>query len=591
MNSKEKGITMIALIITIVVLLIITGVSISSLVSEDGVINKATNSKAEKDKSEEKEAVEWAAAQLIGEEDNKAGIIGQNSEDKEKLSQKLKEYIGKKSNQGKQFEFSVLGKGETYSTDLEEVITDGLIIVKFTNSENRYLVDQNGNVYSEEDLNSVIENIDGVKILPTEKIINNEEDFYFQVFTNARIKSVSCDNENIAELKRNSNGKVELTDDGKFYMTSKSIGKTKVKVVTEKGKNATAYITVYQDPKAIELNYQEQVFDLTEGPTTVQLETTILPQTSNHNTGITWSSDNEAVATVDSKGFVTGISNGEAVITVKTENEKTATCKITVGTSPVAISLDKDNAFLDTTGINKSKNVQLNVSYDPITSTFNRDLTWTSSNDRIASVDSNGNVTAVSNGQAVITAKTANGKEASCVIYVETSIQNITLSQNSVNIRQREISGKTVKLTESHTPNSATEKIYWTSSNNDIATVDNNGLVTIKNKGRVTITAQSSSNNAKASCTINIVKLYTLTFDPNGGSVTPTSYELGEGETYTLPTATKDGVTFIGWNYNNETGYEAGSTYTMPANDITLKAEYKSDSSSGGGGGGGGGGC
>ena len=90
MNSKEKGITMIALIITIVVLLIITGVSISSLVSEDGVINKATNSKAEKDKSEEKEAVEWAAAQLIGEEDNKAGIIGQNSEDKEKLSQKLK---------------------------------------------------------------------------------------------------------------------------------------------------------------------------------------------------------------------------------------------------------------------------------------------------------------------------------------------------------------------------------------------------------------------------------------------------------------------------------------------------------------------
>ena len=165
------------------------------------------------------------------------------------------------------------------------------------------------------------------------------------------------------------------------------------------------------------------------------------------------------------------------------------------------------------------------------------------------------------------------------------------MSQNSVNIRQREISGKTVKLTESHTPNSATEKIYWTSSNNDIATVDNNGLVTIKNKGRVTITAQSSSNKAKASCTINIVKLYTLTFDPDGGSVTPTSYELGEGETYTLPTATKDGVTFIGWNYNNETGYEAGSTYTMPANDITLKAEYKSDSSSGGGGGGGGGGC
>ena len=59
---KNKGLTLIALVITIVVLLIISGVTISTLTGDNSIIKNAHNADSEKNRSEEKETVEWAAA-------------------------------------------------------------------------------------------------------------------------------------------------------------------------------------------------------------------------------------------------------------------------------------------------------------------------------------------------------------------------------------------------------------------------------------------------------------------------------------------------------------------------------------------------
>ena len=64
---KEKGITLIALVVTIVVLLILAGVSISMLTGENGIITQAQNSKEATEQARVEELVDLAVNSLIGE--------------------------------------------------------------------------------------------------------------------------------------------------------------------------------------------------------------------------------------------------------------------------------------------------------------------------------------------------------------------------------------------------------------------------------------------------------------------------------------------------------------------------------------------
>ena len=73
MRKKEKGITLIALVITIIVLLILAGVTISTLTGENGIITQASNAKEETIIGEEKEIIELATVQAMG--NNKYGDI------------------------------------------------------------------------------------------------------------------------------------------------------------------------------------------------------------------------------------------------------------------------------------------------------------------------------------------------------------------------------------------------------------------------------------------------------------------------------------------------------------------------------------
>lgn len=228
---------------------------------------------------------------------------------------------------------------------------------------------------------------------------------------------------------------------------------------------------------------------------TKQLTCTILPSDATNKT-ITWSTSNSTVATVSTSGLVTAKANGTATITAKSANGKTATCSITVSNPVTTIALNKTSETLWNGGT-----VTLSVTYTP-TNADNRTATWTSSNTSVATVSTTGVVTAKGKGTATITAKSANGKTATCSITVKQQVTGITLSKTSVATSK----GNTVTLTATTTPSTAnTTSVTWSSSDTNVATVSTSGVITAIAPGTATITCTASDGyGTKATCAVTV---------------------------------------------------------------------------------------
>ena len=158
------------------------------------------------------------------------------------------------------------------------------------------------------------------------------------------------------------------------------------------------------------------------------------------NKRVTWSSSDEAIATVDSEGKVTANAAGTATITATTkEGNKTATCTVTVTGTSVAVtgvSLDKTTLTLT-----KGKSAKLTATVAPANAT-NKNVTWSSSNQAIATVDSEGDVRAMAVGIASITVTTADGnKTAECKVTV-TEIDEIVGGWNVTSSEMKIRTGK-----------------------------------------------------------------------------------------------------------------------------------------------------
>lgn len=151
---------------------------------------------------------------------------------------------------------------------------------------------------------------------------------------------------------------------------------------------------------------------------TTQLTATVNPSDATDKS-VSWSTSDSSVATV-SNGLVTAVGAGTADITVTTtDGAKTATCRVTV-TAPVAVTgvqLDKSTLSLE-----EGANYTLTATVAPANAS-NKNVTWSSSDTSVATVNSSGKVTAVAEGSAVITARSAadTTKSASCAVTVSAS--------------------------------------------------------------------------------------------------------------------------------------------------------------------------
>ncbi len=155
------------------------------------------------------------------------------------------------------------------------------------------------------------------------------------------------------------------------------------------------------------------------------LSTTVLPHNAT-NKSVSYSSDDESVAIVNSAGQVTAVGKGTAIITVKTYNGRKAYSKVTVTdkTVPVTGITVKNEATIE---VGYAFNVSANVY--PYNAT-NKSVKYYSDNANIAAVNSNGQVIGVSKGVTIITSQTHNGIKA----YTLVTVTNPPILDESVTV-------------------------------------------------------------------------------------------------------------------------------------------------------------
>lgn len=178
-----------------------------------------------------------------------------------------------------------------------------------------------------------------------------------------------------------------------------------------------------------------------------------------------------------------------------------------------------------------------------------KDVTWKTSNKKIATVTQKGVVKGKKAGEVTITAQSKANKKikATCKITVS-KIEKITLNYSSTSMS---VGDKLTLKVKSVSPKGASKSVTWKTSNKKIATVTEKGVVKAKKNGTVTITAQSKENaKVKATCKIKVYKA-TKTIKLSSKK----SYTLDEGKTLTLKakvTSPKSGAAPITWSSQNK---------------------------------------
>ncbi len=322
---------------------------------------------------------------------------------------------------------------------------------------------------------------------------------------------------------------------------------------------------------------------LTKGQTQ-KLTATVVPANAT-NKAVTWKTSDKNVATVSPSGLVTAKSAGTATITCTAQDGSgvKATCKVTVTVPVSGIQLSQTSAAL-TVG----DTLTLTKTIYPSDAT-NQAVTWTSSSDAVASVDSNGKITAKTAGSAVITCKSVsdNSVVGICNVTVKAKVQTpseikvnkITLNKTTASVTK----GKTLQLTATVTPGNATKKeVKWSTSNKNVAMVSTSGLVTAKSAGTATITCTAQDGSGvKATCKITVknpvVKVTKVTLNKTTATLAPKE-TLTLKATVTPTNATNKAVTWKSSNTKIATVSSSGKVTAKAAGTVTITCRAKDGS-------------
>lgn len=212
--------------------------------------------------------------------------------------------------------------------------------------------------------------------------------------------------------------------------------------------------------------------------------------------GMSYTSSDPNVLTVDENGNITAVGIGTAEVAMSSKDGKITTSKVVeVVVTPVSLDM------VDKITLTKEKNskAKLEAVVQPEDATH-VEIEFTSSNEDVATVNSDGEINAVDVGEATIT---ANIKEtdltAECVVTVVPDIESIELSDTSLKLKK----DGTAQLTATANPDGASiDGIAFASDAPDVATVDEKGNVTAIADGKATITA--SVGDVSAECVVTV---------------------------------------------------------------------------------------
>ncbi len=192
--------------------------------------------------------------------------------------------------------------------------------------------------------------------------------------------------------------------------------------------------------------------------------------------------------------------------TTPTTSTEVPTTSTTTPTTSTTTEIDVTNISLNKTilTLTEGNTETLIATITPADAT-NKTITWSSSNEDVATV-TNGRVTAIKEGNAIIT---ATSNDSNIYAICELTVAKATISVTDVYINYDELNlnvGDSVTLSAIIIPSNATNQaINWSSSNEDVLTV-NNGTITAISAGNAKITVTTVDGNFTYECNITVIQ-------------------------------------------------------------------------------------
>ncbi len=299
----------------------------------------------------------------------------------------------------------------------------------------------------------------------------NGQTFGVQIFSNS--KELESDNEKVKTGKKDSVDKVQISE---LYDTVS---------MQIKGLNKAIELLSGETTSATEVKLYNKGENIPSLAAYVKVELS----------DVIWKSSDENVFTVDKNGVVTAKNTGKATLTAKVGDQE-ETFNITVKEMLNCLKINNENLSL-----NEGETKKLEVTNTTNTS----ELSWKSSNNSVLTVDSEGVVTAIKGGTAIVTVS-AGDKTDSITITVKRP--NVVFAQQNYTILVSEESEIDVEI-QSETD------VTWKILDTDIATVDKNGKVSGLKAGTTTLIAESSDGSV-AKCEVTIIDFLKGDMDGNG---------------------------------------------------------------------------
>ena len=286
---------------------------------------------------------------------------------------------------------------------------------------------------------------------------------------------------------------------------------------TSEGKTGTATVTVTPIPVA-KVEITPSTPNVTVGET-VQLNVSVQGPNNQELTGrtVTWSSGAPSVASVSPTGVVSGLAPGTAIIFANVEGvlgSATVTVKqVPVGSvvvSPQTASVPVGGAVQLSASVRDASGAELQ----------GRLVGWTSSDETIAVVSSEGRVSGIKIGTATITASSEGKSGTATVTVTAAAVASVNVTPPTASITVGQTTTLTAQPLDANGNALTGRAVAWASSNLGVATVSDAGVVTGVAPGDATITATSEGKSGTATVTVTPIPVASVTVDPATVSLT-----------------------------------------------------------------------
>ena len=342
----------------------------------------------------------------------------------------------------------------------------------------------------------VIQPVETIAISPKATTINVGESAIITATvlpTSANDKSITWKSSDLSIATVDNEGKVFGVNPGIASIKAISNYNNEIRDVCE--------VTVLQPATGISLNQSE--IELVEDESS-QIIATVLPENAS-NKSVNWTSSDISVAMVSPDGTVYAIKPGQATIMATTEDGGfVALCKVTVKAKVIMATAIRLSHTSQKMAIGET--LQLNAALEPENVT-NGNISWTSTNPNVATVNPTGLIHALAQGTTQIIATTTDGNNLSAICEITVEKQFIEITQIQISPSSARIpTGKSVKLNAIITPGDATSKnVLWSSTNSSVATVSQDGNVEAVAEGEAVIIASTQDgSNLSATCNITV---------------------------------------------------------------------------------------